>query len=222
MISFINQNSGVFLVIFSFIVTAATVAYAILTAKLVSETRKMREAQTEPNILASLHSKEDYVGLMDLEIKNIGLGAAYNLRFQLKPDFEYSKGQFLSKVNFINNGVNYLAPNQKISHFLTSIIGRPELEKTTIKLGVKYENCLGKGYQQDYVLDFSEFWGRRYVGESHIKNIAQNLEKIAKDLHQIYSGMQKLKVIAYTKQDIEEEIKAQNELIQQTQKQYEK
>jgi len=124
MINFLNQNSGAFLVLFSLVVTLATVLYVILTGKLVSESRKMREVQTEPNIFVCLHSKEEWISLIDLEIQNIGLGAAYNLNFGLNPDFEYSKGRFLSELNFIKNGVNYLAPNQKIKHFLTSLVGK--------------------------------------------------------------------------------------------------
>lgn len=59
MLNFLNQNSGAFLVLFSLVVTGATVFYAILTSRLVSETRKMREAQTEPNVSVNISSKEE-------------------------------------------------------------------------------------------------------------------------------------------------------------------
>jgi len=44
LLEFLNQNSGAFAVIFSAMVAFATIVYAILTWKLVSETKKMREA----------------------------------------------------------------------------------------------------------------------------------------------------------------------------------
>ena len=223
MFKLLNQNSGALLVVFSLVVTLATVFYVILTGKLVSESRKMREAQTEPNIFVSLHSKEDWVGLIDLVIQNIGLGAAYNLKFELKPDFEYSKGQFLSELNFIKNGVNYLAPSQKIKHFLTSLVGKKELEKIKIEFKVKYENSLGKLSQENYILDFSEFYGRRRVGEPSLKKIADNLEKIQKDIHAIIdSSYPRIKVVTHTKKDMEEEKQRQLEQIRQIQKAHEK
>jgi len=206
MFGFLNQNSAFFLVLFSLIVTGATVAYAILTGKLVSETRKMREVQTEPSIFVNLYLKEDWAGLIDLVIQNIGSGAAYNLKFELNPDFEYRKERFLSRVNFIKNGVNSLAPNQQIKHFLTSLVGREELEETKIEFKVKYENSTGKSYQREYTLDFSEFWGRRRVGESLLKDIAKNLEKIEGYIQQI-SLAKKIEVVTYTNKDIEEEKK---------------
>lgn len=46
-IVFLNDNSGAFTVIFAFIVAIATVIYVILTWRLISETRRLREAQTE-------------------------------------------------------------------------------------------------------------------------------------------------------------------------------
>lgn len=221
MINFLNQNSGAFLVLFSLIVALSTVFYVLLTRKLVSETRKMRKVQTEPNIFVSLHSKEEWIGLIDLEIQNIGLGAAYNLNFELNPDFEYSKGLFLSELNFIKNGVNYLVPNQKIKHFLTSLVGRKELEKTKIGFKVKYENSIGKSYQREYTLDFSEFWGRRRVGEPPLKDIAKSLEKIEEYIRHISLGMKKIKVVTYTEKEIEERTKKQLEQIKQIQKERE-
>jgi len=211
MLEFINQNSGAFLVLFSLIVTGATVFYAILTRSLVSETKKMREAQTEPNIFISLKSKEEYIGLVDLVIQNIGLGAAYNLKFDVNPDFEYSKGRMLSEIKFIKNGLRYLPPNNKRVYFLISLIGRAEeLEKISIEVKAEYDNCLGKSYQQQYTLDFSELLGMRRAGEPSQKKIANNLEKIQNDIHGLmYSSYPKIKVIAYTKKDMEEERRAE-------------
>lgn len=59
LLNFLNQNSGAFTVLFSFLVTIATLAYTILTWKLVSETKKMREVQTEPKISIFMQPKED-------------------------------------------------------------------------------------------------------------------------------------------------------------------
>ena len=47
---FLNENAGALTVIFAAVVTLSTVSYAILTSVLVSETRNMREVQTEHTI----------------------------------------------------------------------------------------------------------------------------------------------------------------------------
>ena len=53
-LEFLNQNSGAFTVIFSALVAIATIVYAILTGRLVSETRKMRGVQTEPKVSVTI------------------------------------------------------------------------------------------------------------------------------------------------------------------------
>lgn len=222
MLDFINQNNAFFLVIFSFIVASATAVYAVLTWRLVAETRKMREIQTEPNIFISLQSKEERAGFIDLVIQNIGLGAAHKLKFDLRTDFEYSKGRFLSRVNFIKNGVNYLAPNQPIKHFLTGLVGKKELEKTKIVIRVEYENFMGKLYQKEYILDFSEFYGRRRVGHPPLIDIADNLKKIEGYIRQVSLGKNKIKVATYTMKDIEEENKKLKEQFEQIKKEHDK
>ena len=67
MLNFLNQNGGTLTVIFSFIVAISTVVYAILTWKLTSETTKMREAQTTPNVLVTVEPEDFHEGLgMDM------------------------------------------------------------------------------------------------------------------------------------------------------------
>jgi hypothetical protein len=208
MLDFLNENSGAFLVLFTFIVTFATVFYAIITAKLFSETKKMREAQTEPNIFLTIQSKNEDFFLKDMVIQNIGQGAAYNIKFELDSDFEFLKGRFLSKLNLIKNGLKYLAPNQKISFFIGSIPNLIQRKINTIfSIKIKYENRLGQSYENKYTVDFSEFFGMTHVGEPSLQKISTNLEKIQKDIHKMYDTFPKIKVITYSKKDIEEEQK---------------
>jgi hypothetical protein len=207
MLNFLNQNSSAFLVVFSLIVALSTVFYAILTGRLVSETRKVREAQTEPNVSVTISSKEEMTYLKDILIQNIGLGTAYNIKFEVEPDFEYSKGRMLSEVNLIKNGLHYLAPNQKITFFIASI---PEIfmkkEKSFFQIKVNYENKFGKTYKDTYPLDFSEFFDLRHAGEPPLQTIAKNLEKVQEDIHSIMnSSYPRIKVVAYTKKDMEAE-----------------
>jgi len=54
-LEFLNENSGAFVVIFSAVVAIATIVYAILTWRLVSETRKMRFEHWQP-FSTHLHS----------------------------------------------------------------------------------------------------------------------------------------------------------------------
>lgn len=199
-IDFLNQNNGAITVIFSTVVAIATVVYAILTWKLVSETRKMREVQTEPKISATIQADERYINWINLIIQNIGLGPAYNIKFELNPDFvdenipdvenldEFFK---LSEVGFIKNGLPYFAPNQKIQFFLTNIAEdfKKKLE-TPFEIKIIYENSIHKSYSDLYKIDFSQQRRLNQVGKPPIYEISKNLENIGKTLEKIFQPKQ--------------------------------
>ena len=80
-ITYLNSISGALTVIFTGVVTIATIAYAVLTWSLVSETKKMREVQTEPRIEITLKPLNFAINIVRLHVRNIGLGPAKNVEF---------------------------------------------------------------------------------------------------------------------------------------------
>lgn len=205
-LEFLNQNSGAFAVIFSAVVAIATIVYAILTWRLVSETIKMRKVQTEPKISVTIQPSEAWINFVDMVIQNIGSGAAYDIKFRVDPDFEYEKGKFLSDFGFIRNGLKYLAPNQKLHFFLTIMTENfKEKIKTFFEIMVTYHNSAGKTYKDTYLIDFSHLEGLRNAGEPPLYKIAKNIENIQKDIHNLSTGFHELKAIVRTK-DAEEEM----------------
>jgi hypothetical protein len=65
-------------------VTISTVVYSILTGKLVSETTKMRQVQTEPKIEITIKPFDFAINIVRLHVRNIGLGPAINVTFNMK------------------------------------------------------------------------------------------------------------------------------------------
>jgi len=187
-------------------VAVATITYAILTWKLVSETRKMRESQTEPRISVIIQSREESINFIDMIVQNIGLGPAYNLKFEIVPDFECWEGKYLTMLGFIRNGIRYLAPNQKIQFFLTSLTEKIEKIKERFEMKVTYKNSAGKFFNDTFIIDFSEFEGRGTLGTPFIHSLCKSLEEIKKHIEYISNGFHKIKVVAYTKKELEDEM----------------
>ncbi len=177
------MNSGAFAVVFSAVVAIATFVYAILTWKLVAETRKMREVQTEPKISIIIQSREEWINYLDMIIQNIGLGPAYNIRFEIMRDFEYLDGRVLSELNIIKNGLKYLAPKQRIQFFLTNAIEKvKEKIETNFEIKVSYNNSMGKSYEDIYTIDLSELFGLLQLGAPPLFEIAENTKNIASSI----------------------------------------
>jgi len=87
-LEFLNLNSGAVTAISTVVLTIVTFVYVLLTRSISKETEIMRKTQTEPNISAIIQADERYINWINLIIQNIGLGPAYNIKFELNPDFE--------------------------------------------------------------------------------------------------------------------------------------
>ncbi len=146
------------LVLFSGVVALSTVAYAILTWHLVNETRRMREAQTEPMVTLTYHSREGEIGDIDLRIKNVGGGPALDIKFEVEPDFEFRKGSMLSDLGPFKNGLNCLEPSGERRFLLARLAGRPELGPP-IEIRATYRGTIGDEKTDSFTIDFSEMEG---------------------------------------------------------------
>jgi hypothetical protein len=150
--------SNTLTLVFSGIVAISTGVYAILTWRLTSETRKMREAQTTPNVLVTVEQER---GTLILIVRNVGLAPAYNVVFRIYPDLEIVRGSYLSTVGFIKNGLSVLAPGQNIKTLLL-YKGSEEFKEqinTVLNIEIFYKGMDGKQNTQNYEIDLSQFEG---------------------------------------------------------------
>lgn len=207
-VNFLNQNAGVLSTIFSGIVMLATVIYAILTASLVTETRRMREVQTEPRMEVTASPREEFVNIITLRVKNIGLGPAYGLRFVLRGEAQTSGENELikdfSRSQFLSKGLRYLGPGQELQSGFTQMTNNFE-EKIKARLAVEvtYSSASGKSYADTVPIHLDEFEGYGSIGTPHLYSIAKSLEKIERNAEHLASGFRHLRVDTYTNEDRE-------------------
>lgn len=216
LIRYLNENSGAIQVVFSGLVTLATLAYALLTWKLVTETRRMRKAQTDAKVTVGVSNRKESINFLDFFIKNEGVGPAYDVRFEVEP-VDVGKGDesLVKKINslgFIVRGVEYLSPNQEIRTFLASM--KEDFEKkveTSIRIKVHYRTASGDLVNDAFLLDLSIFRNLRSLGKPDLYRIATDMEKIQQDIHRLVTGFSHLNVIMQTRFEYLAEQKADME-----------
>ena len=151
------------LIAFSGIVAFSTVVYAILTWCLVSETRKVRIAQSEPKVSVTFHPNEEIHGFIDLRIRNIGAGPALDITFEVEPEFEYYQDKGLSELPLFKNGLEYLGPGDEWRFFLTTLTENFEAKaRTPFVVKVSYRGTIAGHKAEGFVVDFSVFDGIMY------------------------------------------------------------
>jgi hypothetical protein len=213
----LNKNSGALSALFSAVVTVATVVYAWLTAKLVQETRQMRQVQTEPRVQVTYRVSEAWINFLNISIGNIGLGPAYDITFSIKSEFE-SKGaaELLQKLNQLasfSRGLTYLGPAQEFSSFWTSLVeGDSSKVDSRFVITCTYRSVTGTSYSHDCIVDLSELKGSSRVGDPPLQTIAKYVEQLSKDVRQISQG--RLDVDVYTSENRDSERRLNEERIQ--------
>lgn len=216
LITFLNQNSGALTVVFTGVVTLATVVYAALTAILVSETRKLRQVQTEPRIEITVDALDFAVNIVRLCIRNIGEGPAKNVKFEASvvdggEVAESLLEQFLSP-NFFKTGLRYFGPGQfRFSGYTQSNKDFEAKASSVLCFKVTYESVTGKKYKEEIVVDMAELRGRYQLGKPNLYSIAKSMEKIHEDLHHITTGFKRIKVDGFDRDDREREEKEREE-----------
>ncbi len=185
MLHYLNANSSLVSLIFSGVVALSTVVYAILTALLVLETRRMRRYQNEPRIEVAVRPREEWINLVKWYVRNIGLGAAYDLSFEISssPATEGVKLLVASFTEsaFLTTGMKYLGPGQEVATGFSSMTDHfDEKIQAVIEVRVRYAAMDGHRYHGAFRIDMSEFKGRSMSGKPHLYSIAQSLDKMEK------------------------------------------
>jgi hypothetical protein len=166
---------------------------AVLTVLLLRETRRMRQAQTDPKIDISYEVREEFIAHVDIVVRNIGLGGGYDLRFEAEPvtadDETRTLLAELFKINFVRSGMRYLSPGQQARSFFTNVSEdyRRKLN-SAFKVVVRYRNDQGREFSDEYCIDFSELIGLRRVGEPPLHKMAKSLEALQDDVHALAGG----------------------------------
>lgn len=205
-IEFLNKNSGALNVVFTGVVTFATVVYAVLTWKLVSETRLMREVQTEPKLAVTMNSIDEAIHIVRLHFRNIGQGPAFGVKF--KPRVESGReisaallAEF-TEPNYFRTGLSYLGSGQeRVSMYTELTKNHEEKLSTVLAFDVEYKSVTGKSYRDTLIVDMSEYKGTDRLGKPHLYAIAQSLEKLQKDFDRLVGGSKRLKTDVYSEED---------------------
>lgn len=205
-IACLNSNSGAIMVIFTAVVAVSIVVYAIMAWGLISETRRIREAQIEPKIVITLKCLDSAADIVQLHVKNIGPGSARNVRFtSCTISGGDEAGRFLEelgKTNFLKAGLNHFGPgNELYSGYVRMIKNIDAGAAPVLDCDVEYESITGRKYKDRITIDMSELKGINQIGRPDLYSIARSLEAIRNDLSSMINEHKKIRADIYTAED---------------------
>jgi len=207
----ISENPQGATLLATIFIAVATVIYAVLTGFLVRETIKMRRAQTEPKLAAFFEPNEQAIIIGNVYIKNIGLGPAYDITFELIPDGNLAGAERLiedfKETKFLERGVNYLGPGQWLRTGFTQLNeNQDEKMKAVVRVRMQYRGAARrKPLTDEYRIDFSELEGFGRLGTPPLQSMAKTMEKMQKNIERVVNGMRHIKVDRYDQADRNQE-----------------
>ena len=197
---------------FTIVVGVSTVFYTIITGWLTWETRKMRQAQTEPRVSIQVEPDRDGLPGYVLVIRNEGQGPAKNVRFEFTGDPSYFRNSFagnapptVDQLPAIKDGLDYMEAGCTL-RFTLGTVSPQEFDRAAQdpwRFVVKYKNLAGKTRKSSYVVDFSQFRGQFFI-RNHMKEISDHLNAIRKDLHSLAGRGAKVQVVTQTIEEVQD------------------
>ena len=196
LMSWIQANSAALGFLSSILLTLITIVYVYLTGRLVKESQAMRLAMFQPELAIYLSPLEGHPNFMLLRIENVGTGPAYKIALSSDRPFQMEDNQDLRDLGMFQKGVKYLAPRQRIEHFLVSVTGKLEqLSEQTLTISASYANAKGEIRKHEFVLDFGEMTNLAWIGTPPLHEIARAAKEIQSDFHKIATGFNKIQVL---------------------------
>lgn len=140
-----------------------TLALAVLTYTYVRSTRRMAEsnrqmvqemresrlAQDKPHVVVEdEHSANSAV---DLVVRNMGNGAAYNIQFEFSAAIEGHEGRPISDLGYFSEGLDFLAPGAEVRCFWGMTFNLiPKLKEQGLSDGIEIISEYDSGHGQHF------------------------------------------------------------------------
>lgn len=171
----------------------ATLAIAGTAFYQVREMRAARIAQQQPHVIVDADYSQRQV--VNVVVKNIGLGSAKNITFDFSAPLESSithlsdssKPYVVSELPYFKNGLDYLAPGAEIVcgwdivHNLMQLLQRKELHEG-ITVTSSYEDLLGHTYETAWTINPLQFGKAIDFDQKGMNELVKVAEKIQKKL----------------------------------------
>lgn len=175
-------------IMFSGLVALSTVTYAVLTWRLVSETKKTRQLQITPAINAYFEMSEVDASFVYIILENIGYGVAKDVNFEIIKDFNFYdfEHQKLEKKGAIKHGLKNFYPKQKFRYLFTDLSKRyDEKIEDNLELKIKFNDINNKYHEKTLNLTLNELTGMGLFSrpDSYLGRVVYELEEIKKILN---------------------------------------
>ena len=147
------------------------------------EMKLSREMQTVPCIIAYFDNPRSI--LLDLVVKNIGYGAARDVRLKIDPPLLDHKERDIAELSLFKKGVDFFPPGKEFRQIVGvsgSFFGEGSQRALEYNLTISYSDAKGDSATQIIPLDLSVYRNLPIHRESDIDRLAKEVKNLAETL----------------------------------------
>ena len=148
------------------------------------EMKLTREMQTMPCIIAYFDNPRSI--LLDLVVKNIGYGAAKDVRLKIDPPLLDHKERDIAELSLFKRGVDFFPPGQEFRQIVgvsTSFFSKDTQRPLEYDLTVSYSDVFGNPVSSQIIrLDLSVYRDLPIHRESDIDRLTKEVKNLAEKL----------------------------------------
>lgn len=165
-----------------------TLIYAIFTREQAEASKRMaeevkltREVQTTPSIIAYFDNPQST--LLDLVVKNIGYGAAKDVRLKIDPPLHDHKERDIAELSLLKRGIDFFPPNREFRQIVgvsQQFFDKDSQRPLEYNLAVEYSDVSGNHVPIQIIpLDLSVYRDLPIHRESDIDRLAKEVKNLA-------------------------------------------
>lgn len=170
---------------------AITLVYVIFTHEQAEASKRMadeiklaREMQTMPSIIAYFDNPRST--LLDLVVKNIGHGAAKDVRLKIDPPLHDHKERNIAELSLFQRGIDFFPPGREFHQIVgvtKSFFGEGSQRPLEYNLTVSYSDVQGNPVPTQIIsLDLSVYRDLPIHRESDIDKLTKEVKNLAEKL----------------------------------------
>lgn len=203
MLKLLQENGAAVTALFTVVLAFSTIGLAYLTGMLAVETRRLRRAGTEPELVAYLLPDRRHKTIVNFEIANIGQGAAREIQFRFIADAEdFVRHEVRLAAEDKARRIAVLPQGERLSTLFAQ--GFELFKDTPLKPFTVAVRHRASKKEELFHLDVSDFKGLITVGVPADHEMAEALKKMERTLDNWSSGFKRLKVESISTAEEEE------------------
>ena len=189
------------------VIALAAVTSAWITWRLSQDNRALRQAGTEPSVVAYLRMAPRH-GLPEFVVANVGEGPAFKVTIRFVVDAaEFARKGVEQQANVDQAIATVLPQGEKHVRFFAGreVFGDFPLKPFEVK--VRSENLRGVKAEDSFLLDVSDFMGYANIRTKTVHDIANTLESMHREIGHMTTGFRRLHVETITTAEQQEKDK---------------